>query len=159
MSTSAEHPADSELDLLRILCCVAWADGRFTPEEQDLLERLMQRYGITGGSEGNASVAAGVFAATPEPVEALDRLVPRLSSVEDRQLAVKLAYMMIRLGSHGQGDSGIEAGEKVAYRRLVEAVALPESEVEEAEWAGEQELPSQNGLLALLRSRFAWLPV
>lgn len=158
MSSPADRPADADLDLLRILCCVAWADGDFSPEEQDLLDRLIQRYGIAEGPEGNASVAAGVLAASPESVEALDRLVPRLSSAEERQLAVKLAYMMMRLGSRGEGDSGINAREKAAYRRLVEAIALPESEIQEAEWAGEQELSAHNsGLLGLLRSRFAWL--
>lgn len=157
MSTPADRPADADLDLLRILCCVAWADGSFSPQERDLLERLMQRYGMADPSDGNAAVAAGVFAASPEPVEALDQLVPRLTSAEDRQLAVKLAYMMIRLGSRGEGDSGIQAGEKLAYRRLVEGLALPETEIAEAEWAGEQELPHQSGVLALLRSRFTWL--
>jgi hypothetical protein len=55
-------------------------------------------------------------------------------------------------------ESGINARERVAYRRLVDATGLPESEIEEAEWAGEDELSRHGGLLGVLRSRFAWLP-
>jgi hypothetical protein len=40
----------------------------------------------------------------------------------------------------------------------VDATGLPESEIEEAEWAGEDELSRHGGLLGVLRSRFAWLP-
>ncbi|MCS5699382.1 TerB family tellurite resistance protein [Cyanobium sp. FGCU-52] len=159
MASPSDHPAADDLDLLRILCCVAWADGEFSPEEKALLDRLVERYVIGAGeSDGSLAVAAEVLAATPEPLEALETLLPRLSGQDDRQLVVKLAYMMIRVGGRLGEESGINTREKVAYRRVVDAVGLPESEIEEAEWAGEEELARHGGLLGILRSRFAWLP-
>ena len=159
MASPSDLPAADDLDLLRILCCVAWADGEFSPEEKGLLDRLVDRYVIgSGKDEGTAEVAAEVLAASPEPLEALDALLPRLTGQDDRQLVVKLAYMMIRVGGRLGEESGINAREKVAYRRVVDAVGLPDSEIEEAEWAGEEELARHGGLLGVLRSRFSWLP-
>jgi len=159
MVSPSDLPAADELDLLRILCCVAWADGEFSAEEKALLDRLVERYVIGAGEDdGSAEVAAEVLAATPEPLEALDALLPRLTGQDDRQLVVKLAYMMIRVSGRLGEESGINARERVAYRRLVDATGLPESEIEEAEWAGEDELSRHGGLLGVLRSRFSWLP-
>ena len=44
----------------------------------------------------------------------------------------------------------INASEKQAYRRLIDALALPESEVEEAEWAARQELAQKRNLMEVL---------
>jgi hypothetical protein len=44
----------------------------------------------------------------------------------------------------------VNPAEKQAYRRLLEALQLPEGEVEEAEWAARQELQQKRGVLEVL---------
>jgi hypothetical protein len=148
----------TELDLLRIVCAVAWCDGDFSDEEQQLLARLVARYLSPPDGAGPTAEAVQSIASRAASLELLDSLPRGLTSPEDRQLALKLAYMMVRIGRAPGDVEAINPQEKQAYRRLVEALALPSEEVEATEWAAEQELGQHSGgLLALLRPRFAGL--
>lgn len=146
----------ADLALLRIVCAVAWSDGQFSEEERALLRRLMHRYGGDGLPAGR-----GAEGLPRPPVEeipgALADLVKELGSEEDRELALKLSYMMIRCGRSGPEDSGIKEPEKVTYRRLVELLGLPEARIEQIEWAAEEEMAPTHGPLDVLASRFLHL--
>ena len=63
--------------------------------------------------------------------EELDALIPRVRSEEDWQLALKLGYMMNRVGRRPRDITSInplEKLEKVAYRRLVEGLGLGDAQ-------------------------------
>ena len=142
--------------LLRIVCAVAWADGQFSEEERTLLQRLLHRYGGDGLPEqgGAAGLSRPRLAENPD---LLEELVGNLRCEEDRELALKLSYMMIRCGRSGPEDSGINRAEKATYRRLVELLGLPESRIEQIEWAAEEEMAPTHGPLDVLASRFLHL--
>jgi hypothetical protein len=145
-----------DLSLLRIVCAVAWADGQFSEEERTLLQRLMNRYGGDGLPAGSAAAELTQPTLEENPGLLFD-LVKGLASEEDRELALKLSYMMIRCGCSGQEDSGINRAEKAAYRRLVELLGLPEGRIEQIEWAAEEEMAPTHGLLDVLAARFLHL--
>ncbi len=139
--------------LLRLVCWVAMADGDFAEEERRLLERLVER--LVPQESGAAEEAVHALAA-----EALQRsdpqaLVAQLSDDDERQLAVKLAYQMACSNQRPQDASQINSAEKVAYRRLVELLDLPENEVAEAEWAAAEELKQKRSLLDVIGSALA----
>jgi hypothetical protein len=157
MSIATDSLPPGDLDLLRILCCVAWSDGDFSPQEKALLGDLLHRYFPSEAGHPAATEAVEDLVASAAPLEMLDELAPRLGSAEDRQLALKLAYQMIRVGQRPGDDSSINPREKVAYRRLVDGLGLSETEIEQVEWAAEQDLPRSMGLLGILASRFSWL--
>jgi hypothetical protein len=140
MTAAAEGTADR--DLLTILCCVAWSDGELSAKEKELLLQL-------GADEALAEEAPRL--------EALDALIPQLGSEDDRQLAVKLAYQVIRISRRPGDTTSINPQEKVAYRRLVDGVGLDETQIREAEWAAEQDLGAHTSLLGFLASRFRGL--
>lgn len=144
----------NEQNLFQIVCSVAWSDGEFSLEERELLSSLIQRYstGVDPATEG----LEGLHRLSPGPLhpEGWEELVGSLASEEDRQLALKLSYMMIRISAGSAGESGINRQEKIAYRRLVDLLALPEQTVEEIEWAAESELKQKHGLLDLLSAQF-----
>jgi hypothetical protein len=144
----------NEQNLFQIVCSVAWSDGEFSLDERELLSSLIQRYstGVNPATEG----LEGLHRLSPGPLrpEGWEELVGSLPSEEDRELALKLSYMMIRISAGSAGVSGINRQEKIAYRRLVELLALPEQKVEEIEWAAESELPQKNGLLDVLAAQF-----
>lgn len=153
--SGAAHPLDrlsaSQRALLRIVCWVAWADGDFALEERELLERVVAR--LLAASSDAAAVDA-VRALALEQLQSADveSLVAALDTSDERQLAVKLALQMVSI-THSPGDDAlINPAEKRAYRRLVEALALTETEVQEAEWAARQDLAQQRSLLALLNT-------
>lgn len=150
-----QQPGASELNLLRIVCAVGWCDGDFSDDERRLLSRLVARYLSPPYGAGPSPAAVEVIASRAASLELLDTLAQALQSPEDRQLAVKLAYMMVRVGRAPGDVQPINPHEKQAYRRLIDGLGLGEDELKASEWAGEQELRAHSGgLLALLRQRF-----
>lgn len=143
----------SQRALLRIVCWVAWADGDFAEEERELLEKVVQR--LLPADAGHAAAATASAMATamatdrPSATE-LAPLVAALEGPDQRQLAVKLALQMVSINQRPGDAAAINPAEKGAYRLLIEALALPESEVEEAEWAARQELEQPRSLLELI---------
>lgn len=151
----ASGAGGEELNLLRIVCAVAWCDGDFSDDEQRLLGKVVARYLTPADGEGPSTEAVEMIASRAASLELLDSLPRALPSPEDRQLALKLAFMMICAGRAPGDHEAINPREKEAYRRLVEAVGLPEEEVEATEWAARRELAEHHGgLLGLLRQRF-----
>ncbi len=133
-----------QLDLLQVVCCVAWADGTMDQKERALFEQIVNQLASTAQEE--VSQLAG-WMQTPEQ---LDAVIPRIRTNGDGPLAVKLAHMMA-MASQGENDpSPINPQERVAYRALVEKLGLDDKAVEEAEWAARQELASGRSFWQLL---------
>ena len=64
--------------------------------------------------------------------------VATLETIEDRCLAVKLAYMLICVGYQPQEDS-IPPTEKAMYRQMIELLDLDENLIKEIEWEASRE--------------------
>jgi len=153
------HPSaavsPSQSALLRIVCTVAWADGECSSAERKLLAELAAGplhpdATVPADAEAPADVALEEVLAERLPVEALGDLVAQLPGGDDRELALKLAYMMIRVGRRTPAEPSINAQERVAYRRLVDLLALGDERIREIEWAAEADLPRKHGLAQLL---------
>ncbi len=148
------HPLDalnpSQRALLRIVCWVAWADGEFALEERELLEKLVARLLQRDGDHSLAAATVRELALDHMQPLDLEPLVAALEGADARQLAVKLALQMVSISRRIDDAEPINAAEKQAYRRLLDALALPEAEVEEAEWAARQELGQKRNLLEVL---------
>jgi len=136
---------------LRVLCWVACVDGVFAEEERELLSRLASR--LLPDVDPSEAVAALVGQNSPD----LEQLVAQLTSHDQRLQLVKLAVEMAASSSNPGDESPINPAERGAYRRLLEALALPEAEVKEAEWAARQDLQDTPALLDRLnRILFGW---
>jgi hypothetical protein len=156
-----ERLSSSQRALLRIACWVAWADGDFAREERQLLEQVVARTlpaagPVTATAEAVATLAVenaeAVAALVASPLGEVDpqQLVADLEGPEARLQAVKLAVLMMGSNRLPGDTTAINPAEKDAYRRLLEALALPEAEVAEAEWAARQELERPRSLLERL---------
>ena len=140
-----------QLDLLQVVCCVAWADGSVDDKERELLERIVDQL---AGEEGQRDEARQLASWMQKP-ELMDEAIPRIRAHGDGAMAVKLAQMMA-MASQGPGDEQlISPGERVAYRRLVDGLELDANTVEEAEWAARQELASGRSFWQLLGDAMA----
>lgn len=136
--------------LLRLVCWVAMADGDFAAQERQLLEKVVART-----LPEQAADTVHVLAAEALQQPDLEALVAELTTADGRQLAVKLAFQMACVNQRPEDAAAINTAEKRAYRRLVELLDLPETEVAEAEWAAQQELQQKPSLLALIGSALA----
>jgi hypothetical protein len=136
---------------LRLLWWVACVDGVFAPEERKLLSRLASRL-MPGVDPVDA------LAALEEPNSAdLEQLVGQLGAHDQRLQLVQQAFAMVATSRNPGDDSLINPAERVAYRRLLELLALPEAEVNEAEWAARQAIQDAPPLLDRLNQiLFGW---
>ena len=156
-SLTAGVVSDPDRVLLRLLCCIAWSDGEVSAKERELLESLATQVLLTEEEKADAAAEVNSLVAETLGLPALEALIPQIQGHDQKQLALKLAYMVIRISREEGESSPINAREKVAYRRLVEGLALPEGEVQEAEWAAEEDIKAHTNLWSLLASRFAAL--
>lgn len=151
---TANHPLDaltpSQRALLRIVCWVAWADGDVAAEERELLEKVVARLLQRDDDQATAEAAGRELAIDPVQSLDLEQLVAALDGADARQLAVKLALQMVSISQRPGDAAAINANEKQAYRRLLEVLALPDAEVEQAEWAARQELGQGRSLMEVL---------
>lgn len=154
---AAGAASDPDRLLLRLLCCIAWSDGEVSVKERELLETLATQVLLTEEQKADAAAEVSSLVAETMGLPALDALIGQIEGHDQKQLALKLAYMVIRISREPGESSAINAREKIAYRRLVEGLGLPEGEVQEAEWAAEQELKQHTNLWSLLAARFAGL--
>jgi len=148
---------ERQLDLLQIACSVAWVDGDVSAEEKRLLEQLVARYFSSENGIDASEEAARLLAAWAVDGALLNEIMARLTVAEDRLLALKLAYMIARVSQRPEDSAPINPQEKALYRQLVEGLRLTETEVQEAEWAAEQDLSSSKGIWALLGAAFSKL--
>ncbi|MCP9786983.1 TerB family tellurite resistance protein [Cyanobium sp. N5-Cardenillas] len=136
--------------LLRIVCTVAWADGECSTAERELLAEQVATHLHGDSPSGLGEAQLEAFLAERLPVAGLDALVSQLSGGDARQLALKLSYMMVRVGRRSPAEPSINAQERVAYRHLVELLGLDDARIQEIEWAAEADLPRKQGLAQLL---------
>ena len=136
--------------LLRIVCTVAWADGECSRAERELLAEQVANHLLGDNPDSLAEAQLEAFLAERLPVAGLDDLVTQLPGSDYRQLALKLSYMMVRVGRRSAAEPSINAQERVAYRHLVELLGLEDARIQEIEWAAEADLPKKEGLAQLL---------
>lgn len=128
-----------QMNVLRIVCSMAWSDGKLTPEEAELMvDQFLSLFTTDVAQKQSLRQELHDYLGQNIPLE---ESVPTLKTVEDRELVLKLGYMVIQAGGAAKaGEDVITAGEKAAYRRLVELLGLPENTVQAVEWAADQEL-------------------
>lgn len=145
--------SSSQRALLRLVCWVALADGDFAEQERQLLVQLVARSLSQPADQAEHTVQA----LAQEQIQATDpaALVADLDGGAARQLAVKLAFQMACINQRANDAALFNTAEKRAYRRLVELLQLPETEVAEAEWAARQELTSRRSLVELIGAALA----
>ena len=132
--------------LLRILNLMALADGSVSPEEENLLETLLDRYRLHNKLSS--------WESDLEDSNDIACLAAAISTHEDRCLAVKLAYMVAAVSKNSEDESAINSAERVAYRQLIESLGLPDSTVEVLEKEADTELAKHPNLWQILYGAF-----
>jgi tellurite resistance protein len=144
MASPSSNLSSNEMGLLQVVCYMAWVDGELSAEEKDLLlSKFSQLFANSSEEKQNLHQELQNYVAQPLSGN-LETSVAQLQSEEDRELALKLSYMMIRAGQPSATESGINASEKLAYRRLVELLDLQPETIEKVEWAADTELSNSN---------------
>lgn len=143
-----------QMNVFRIVCSMAWSDGKLTPEEAGLMIDQFVSLFTTDVAEKQAlQQELQDYLGQNIPLE---ESVPTLRTAEDRELVLKLGYMVIQAGGAPNPDEDtITADEKAAYRRLVDLLGLPEDRVQAIEWAADQELGQSDTMIHAVNSGLA----
>ncbi|WP_026097697.1 tellurite resistance TerB family protein [Baaleninema simplex] len=126
-----------QMNLLRVVASMAWADGQLAKEEVDLmLDRFSLIFAKNAEQQQKLQQELREYLVQNIPLE---DLVPKLQSQEERELVLKLGYETIASSSRTPDEPKINEEEATAYQKLVELLDLPETVVKEIEATVERE--------------------
>jgi hypothetical protein len=120
-----------QMNLLRIVTAMAWSDGDLSVEEVDvMLDRFSQVFTTNESVQHQLHQELRDYLMQNVP---LTELTPKLTSIEEKELVLRLGYEVIAASSRVPNESRINDDEAIAYRHLVEALALPNETVQRIE--------------------------
>jgi len=127
-----------QMNLLRVVAAMAWADGDLAPEEvQVMLDRLSGLFAVADGHQEQLKLELQDYLQQNIPLE---ELIYKLESQADKALVLKLGYEVIYCSSRTPDEPNINMQEAAAYQQLVKLLTLPPGEVSRLEAEAMREL-------------------
>ncbi|MGB3266408.1 MAG: TerB family tellurite resistance protein [Microcoleus sp.] len=119
-----------QMNLLRIVASMAWADGELATEEVNLmLDRFCSLFDSGAGKEQmQQELRDYIMQNIP-----LDELIDQLETQAEKELVLQLGYQVIASSSRTPDEPKINAEEAAAYQKLVQLLNLPEDAVKRIE--------------------------
>ncbi|BAQ61293.1 hypothetical protein GM3708_1699 [Geminocystis sp. NIES-3708] len=160
---------ESQLNILHLVSAIAWSDGDLSTEESDvLIEQFKANLptdpepivyldnNITLYDSFSPSANPLIYEQIQARMEAesafkdilesyknnpvpLEDLVAPIKTIEDRSLAVKLAYMVVKASPDEEGNL-ICPQEKAVYRKLIQLLEMNSDLVQKIEWEADKKL-------------------
>jgi hypothetical protein len=141
-----------QMDMLRAVAAMAWADGKLEPDEIRLmLDEFAMLFAKTETERSALKTRLKDYLGQNIPLE---EVVPNIKSVEDRKMTLRLGYQVIQASRRSPNEPMINLDEAAAYQRLVRILDLPSDVVADIEAAivpPEESYP--NGIIKSLASR------
>ncbi|MGB2925076.1 MAG: urea ABC transporter ATP-binding protein UrtD [Limnothrix sp.] len=110
-----------QMNLIRIAASMAWADGSFAPEQkQIILDRLSEQFTNDSQHQGQLREELENYLGSNVP---LDQLTANLTTTEEKEMALRLSYEVVR-------SNGVNQLESIVYQHLLELLALPPATVQ-----------------------------
>ena len=119
-----------QMNLLRIVASMAWADGELATEEVDL---MLDRFCSLFASDREQQQMQQELRDYIMQNIPLDELIHQLESQAERELVLQLGYEVIASSSRTPEEPKINAEEAAAYQKLVRLLELPEDTVKRIE--------------------------
>lgn len=119
-----------QMDILRAVTAMAWADGHLEPEEIQVMlaefARLFTSPNATEADRVQFQESLQEYLGQNIPLE---EVVPAIKT-EDRQLVAQLAYQVINASRRSPEEPKINFEEAAAFQRLIRLLELSDAEVE-----------------------------
>jgi uncharacterized membrane protein YebE (DUF533 family) len=133
-----------QMNLLRIVTAMAWADGQLAKEEVDLMLEKFSRLFATGEQQEALEQELRDYLMQNVP---LSESIPKLETLEEKSLVLKLGYEVIASSSRTPDEPKINQYEAQAYRQLVTLLNLPEDLVNQIEQEAQNQLDQPNTMI------------
>jgi Tellurite resistance protein TerB len=112
-----------QMNLLRVVTALAWSDGGLAEEEVDvMLDRFSSIFAAS--SESQQSLRQELQDYMMQNI-GLEELTPKLQSLEEKELVLRLGYEVIGASARTPDEDNINANEAAAYQKLVSLLDLP----------------------------------
>lgn len=122
-----------QMDMLRAVAAMAWADGKLEPDEIRLmLEEFATLFAKSEAERDALKIRLKEYLVQNIPLE---EVVPNIKSIEDRKMTLRLGYQVIQASRRSPDEPLINLDEAAAYQRLVRILDLPAEIVTEVESA------------------------
>ncbi|MBD2152207.1 TerB family tellurite resistance protein [Pseudanabaena sp. FACHB-1277] len=141
-----------QMDMLRAVASMAWADGTLEPDE---IRLMLDEFAVLFAKDeaGRDSLKKELKEYLGQNIP-LEEVVPSIKSVEDRQMVLRLGYQVIQASRRSPNEPMINLDEAAAYQRLVRMLDLPAETVAEIEAAiACEEQASDKSIIRSLASR------
>jgi tellurite resistance protein len=133
----------SQMNLLRAIAAMAWADGQLEPKEVDLmLARLSDLFAVSGAHHTQLLQELRIYL---EQKLSLEEVIPKLHSDQERELVLKLGYGVIACSARAPEEPNINEEEAEAYQALKALLNLSAERVATLEAEAQRELACTTG--------------
>lgn len=141
-----------QMDMLRAVAAMAWADGKLEPDEIRLmLDEFATLFATSETERSSLKIQLRDYLGQNIPLE---EVIPNVKSVEDRKTILKLGYQVIQASRRHPDEPMVNLDEAAAYQRLVRILDLPADVVTEIEQAiASTDESHPNGIVKALASR------
>ncbi len=120
-----------QMDILRAVAAMAWADGKLEPDEIRLmLDEFAALFAKTDTERNSLKSRLREYLGQNIPLE---EVVPHIKSFEDRKLTLRLGYQVIQTSRRNPDEPRVNLDEAAAYQRLVRILDLPSEVVADIE--------------------------
>jgi hypothetical protein len=134
-----------QMNLLRIVASMAWADSELAAEEVDvMLDRFSGIFAADTSQQQYIRQELQDYLMQNIPLE---ELTPKLQTDDERELVLKLGYEVIQSSSRTSHEERINADEAAAYIKLVDLLGLTEETVKRIEAEAIAELSQETGII------------
>ncbi len=122
-----------QMDMLRAVSAMAWADGILEPEEiQMMLDEFAILFAKTDSDRHSLKLQLREYLGQNIPLE---EVIPNIQNFEDRKMTLRLGYQVIQSSRRNPDEPMVNLDEAAAYQRLVRILDLPPEVVADIEAA------------------------
>ena len=141
-----------QMDMLRAVAAMAWADGKLEPDEIRLmLDEFATLFATSETERSSLKIQLRDYLGQNIPLE---EVIPNIKSIEDRKMILRLGYQVIQASRRHPDEPMVNLDEAAAYQRLVRILDLPADVVAEIEGAiASTDESHPNGIVKALASR------
>lgn len=127
-----------QMNLLRIVLALAWADGNLAKEEADvMLTSFSQLFATTPATQDAVRQELQGYLIQDIPLE---DLVPSLTTVAEKEFVLRLGYEVISASARTPDEALINQDEQTVYQHLIKLLNLPGSTVQRIEQSAQATL-------------------
>jgi len=119
-----------QMDILRAVTAMAWADGVLEPDEINL---MLDEFAVLFGSHSSPSEQERLKERLREYLGQnlpLEEVIPQIKPA-DRKLVAQLGYQVINSSRRQPEEPKINRDEAAAFQRLIRLLGLSDAEIEE----------------------------